>query len=59
MTMHPDTHHPMRPFTDDAPGLPVAPQQPPLVCPGSFALGACLGLFVGLALATLAMLRIC
>jgi hypothetical protein len=64
MTMAPDTHHPARAFDDPAitaapRGLPIAPEPPAMVCRGSLALGACLGLFVGLAIATVAMLRIC
>lgn len=64
MTMHPDTHAPVRAFDDPeltaAPrGLPVAPRAEPLPCRDSLALGFCLGLAAGIALATLAMLRIC
>jgi hypothetical protein len=64
MTMHPDPWHPVRAFDDPvltaAPRpLPIAPAPRALFCPGSFAMGVCLGLVVGIALATLAMLRIC
>jgi hypothetical protein len=63
MTMHPDPYHPARAFDDPellipARPLPVAPPEPTAFCPGSFALGVCLGLVVGLAIGVLAMLRL-
>jgi hypothetical protein len=54
MTMHPDPYHPVNPSRP----LPVAPPEPTAFCPGSFALGVCLGLVVGLAIGVLAMLRL-
>jgi hypothetical protein len=63
MTMHPDPWHPVRAFDDPAlvtppRPLPVAPPEPAAVCPGSLAIGVCLGLVFGIAIATPAMLRL-
>jgi hypothetical protein len=63
MTMHPDPYHPARAFDDPellipSRPLPVAPPEPTVFCPGSFAIGVCLGLVVGLAIGVLAMLRL-
>jgi hypothetical protein len=63
MTMHPDPYHPARAFNDPELFIPpqpltVASPKPTAFCPGSCAIGVCLGLVVGLAIGVLAMLRL-